>query len=65
MERALYGFRDPGRAFVDPEDLLAAWFDLARFWGDVEHVMQLTIPEMRLYLRQAVRIAKAERAGAG
>lgn len=60
-ERAAYGYRDPGRAWQDPGDVLAAYFDAARFWRDVEHVMSLTIPELALYLRHGARIARAER----
>jgi hypothetical protein len=45
--------------------MLAAYFDAARFWRDIDHVMSLTIPELLLYLTQAGRIVKAEREAQG
>lgn len=39
---------------------MAAYFDAARFWRDIDHVMSLTIAELVLYLAQARRIAAAE-----
>jgi hypothetical protein len=48
------------RGYQDPEAILRAYFDLARFWGDVDHVMALTITELALYARHAQRIAAAE-----
>lgn len=46
---------------MDAAELLAAYFDAARWWRDIEHVMSLTIPDLLTYLEHAARIAKAER----
>ena len=40
----------------DPEHILACYFDASAFWGNIEHVMQLTVSELLLYLRHAKRI---------
>jgi hypothetical protein len=41
--------------------VLAAYFDAARFWRDIGHVMALGLDDLALHLRHAERIAKAER----
>jgi hypothetical protein len=39
--------------------MLAAYFDAGAFWGNIEHVMSLTLPELQLYLQHAIRIRNA------
>jgi hypothetical protein len=53
-----------GGGLIAPDRILDAYFDAARFWRDVEHVMGLGIEDLALYLEQAARIARAEAAAA-
>lgn len=44
---------------MNPEDVLRLAFDTGWLWGDVAHVMDLTIPELLLYAEHAQRLLKA------
>jgi hypothetical protein len=57
-----FGHDGDGRTF-DGESILAAYFDAGVFWGNVEHIMSLTVPELLLYLQHADRIRKTIRPG--
>jgi hypothetical protein len=37
------------------------YFDAAYFWGDIDHVMGLTIDELKHYAEQANRIVERHR----
>jgi hypothetical protein len=50
------------RASSDPEDILRRYFELARWWRDLNHIMNLPLSRMALYYAEATRLADAEAA---
>jgi hypothetical protein len=48
---------------ADGDVVLAAYFDCGALWGNIEHVMSLTLPELQLYLQHAARIRSAVKQG--
>lgn len=59
LERNSKFFGNVQLRHFDCEHVIASYFDAAAFWGNIEHVMALTLPELLLYLQYASRIREA------